>query len=667
MSSILNALWRVLICTIAVSCTLSRINAHGQRIDRIKDFICVLFLSGLQKEDLDVSLLVKLQRYNINDINNEELRKTCVPENFSTPPSLANDEKHTPLEVSGFIKDNATYSGVEKNIDAKTENRRIIEYTKGQPNLESVMNFWTNMGKRLDAKGRSGASIEVHKTRREEDKSDLTKKFSNDLNVTEFMNNVISDKNQHHAIEIYKPINADKYDLNAERIVVDHKTEPIYFNVQPPHFERNLAFKAYENVKYENNNVNIPTEQKIDDILKTINQFKAMFSNINPHKNEDMYKRHDTNKTVTKSKTEEINAPLSQSKTEPSQLNFTDELVKKIAQSVKDMVLQDLRKEMQITTTTTTHKVETISIVQKDNLNNNENIMTKVMTMLQSLKQTQTLNIQEIKTNQPTHNNQVNNIKKYDQPLKQVDKSHPTYNLTPLIHKFNTEPQNAKQNLLRPITFQTNSLEIPPLGIPIMHGLNPINQNIIVTTSAPFKSHYESDNGPSYSDSALMKVYPKEVLQSPLSAKFSKRSDDCPLNHPCDHKNEDVIRFRLSNDGKTKYDTDYYEKINLGRIKSNEGYSPRAPRFHEKLERIDRFDLGEMNEDCCRYPITQQMVECCNEKIRSRQQTSLIKKRGSYDDTHFRNFLKTQQKVTDMLEQILASKTRDMPISVETT
>ncbi|CAF4867909.1 unnamed protein product [Pieris macdunnoughi] len=598
--------------------------------------------------------------------NFRELRKTCVPENFSTPPSMANDEKDTPLEVSGFIKDNATYSEVEKNIDAiKTDNRRIIEYTKGQPNLESVMNFWTNLGKRSDAKG---SSIEVHKTRRAQElKSDLSKNFSNDLNVTEFINNVIG-KNQHHAIEIYKPINSDKYNLNEERIVVDHKTEPIYFNVQPPHFERNIAFKAYENVKYENNNVNIPTEQKIDDILKTINQFKSMFSNISPHKNEDMYKSHDTNKTFTKlSKTEEINAPLSQSKTEPSQLNFTDELVKKIAQSVKDMVLQDLRKEMQITTTTTTHKVETISIVQKDNFNNNENIMTKVMSMLQSLKQTQTLNIQEIKTNQPAHNNQVNNIKKNDQPLKQTDKSHPTYNLTPLIHKFNNEPQNSKQNLLRPITFQTNSLEIPPLGIPIMHGLNPINQNIIVTTFAPFRSHYESDNGPSYSDSALMKVYPKEVLQSPLSAKFSKRSDDCPLNHPCDHKNEDVIRFRLSNDGKTKYDTDYYEKINLGRIKSNEGYSPRAPRFHEKLERIDRFDLGEMNEDCCRYPITQQMVECCNEKIRSRQQTSLIKKRGSYDDTHFRNFLKTQQKVTDMLEQILASKTRDMPVSVETT
>ncbi|XP_045531371.1 uncharacterized protein LOC123718689 isoform X2 [Pieris brassicae] len=655
MSSILNALWRVLFCTIAVSY-----------------FLCVLFLSGLQKEDLDVSLLVKLQRYNINDINNEELRRACAPENFSTPPSMTNDVKDTTLEVRGFIKDgNTTYSEVEKNIDAiKTDNRRTIEYTKGQPNIQSVMNFWTNMGKRSDAKGRSGSSIEVHKTRRAQElKSDLTKTFSNNLNVTEFMNNVISDKNQHHAIEIYKPIIPDKYNLNAERIVVDHKTEPIYFNVQP-HFERNLAFKAYENVKYENNNVNKPTEQKIDDILKTINQFKSMFSNINPNKNDDMYKRYDTNKTVTRvSKVEEMNAPVSQNKLEPSQLNFTDELVKKIAQSVKDMVLQDLRKEMQITTTTTTHKVETISILQMDNLNHNENIMTKVMTMLQSLKQKQTLNVQEIKTKQPTHNYQVNNINKYDQPLKQADKNqYPTNNLTPLIHKFNTDPQNSKQTLSRPITFQTNSLEIPPLGIQIMHGLNPINQNIIVTTFAPFKSHYESDNGPSYSDSALMKVYPKEVLQSPLSAKFSKRSDDCPLNHPCDHKNEDVIRFRLSNEGKTKYDTDYYEKINLGRVKTNnEGYSPRAPRFHEKLERIDQFDLREMNEDCCRYPITQQMVECCNEKIRSRQQTSLIKKRGSYDDTHFRNFLKTQQKVTDMLEQILASKARDMPVSVETT
>lgn len=224
------------------------------------------------------------------------------------------------------------------------------------------------MGRPKDTEART---TDIHKTitRRTHDvKNNATENqhISTDLNETEYVDKIIFNhyKNQHQPIGVINKEIPEKYSFNGERIKMDHKTEPIYFNVKPPHFEHNLTFKAYEKVKYDDNKTKIPTEQKIDDILKTINQFKTMLFNINPNKNEDIHKVHDLHNTDVKfTKMDEASAPINtQSKAGVLQLNYTDELVKKIAQSVKDMVLQDLRKEMQITTTTT-HRGDVLVII----------------------------------------------------------------------------------------------------------------------------------------------------------------------------------------------------------------------------------------------------------------------------------------------------------------
>ncbi|CAG4957301.1 unnamed protein product [Colias eurytheme] len=342
-----------------------------------------------------------------------------------------------------------------------------------------------------------------------------------------------------------------------------------------------------------------------------------------------------------------------------------EDVVLKIAQTVKDLVLRELRKEFQ--TTTTTQKPEILSISRMETYRNEENIMEKFIQMFQSMTSQQ-------KPSNPlssdNKNSEVRIIKKTRvlfNPDVIINTQKP-YDLQPQIHKHKSE----KKPIPDAITFQTNSLEIPPLGIPITHRQFPINQNIIVTTIAPFKA-LQYDNGHIYSDGASVKVYPKEIIQSPLSAKFVKRSDDCPLHHNCNHKNEDIIRFRLEgHKGSAKYDTDYYEKINLGKpvVKKDQISAVLLPKFHEKLEKSDGLETFS-DDDCCntKYGMIPQMVDCCNQKIASRQQMSIANmKRGSYDDTHFRNFLKTQQKVTDMLEKILASRTKpELPRSVETT
>ncbi|XP_075982806.1 uncharacterized protein LOC142981037 [Anticarsia gemmatalis] len=88
----------------------------------------------------------------------------------------------------------------------------------------------------------------------------------------------------------------------------------------------------------------------------------------------------------------------------------------------------------------------------------------------------------------------------------------------------------------------------------------------------------------------------------------------------------------------------------------------RGPKFHEKLERLDWSGSNYK-------PLGKMTTENCCDIIAARQQKPLakMKKRSKYDDSHFRNFLKSQQKVTDMLERILASKNKSGPRSVETT
>lgn len=119
----------------------------------------------------------------------------------------------------------------------------------------------------------------------------------------------------------------------------------------------------------------------------------------------------------------------------------------------------------------------------------------------------------------------------------------------------------------------------------------------------------------------------------------------------------DVINRPVDlNQQSRSHHSDAYERI------EHEQMHPRfkGARFHEELERIEDIPRNNYNNA--------KPSNCCD-GVAARQQMPLtkIKQRGRFDDTHFRNFLKSQQKVTDMLERILASKAKQERPSVETS
>ncbi|XP_028167823.1 uncharacterized protein LOC114358140 [Ostrinia furnacalis] len=77
-----DMLCRAVLTAVAISCTFppAVIGQGSPRKVQIKDLICVLWLSGMQREDLDVNMLRKLQRHNVNidDMDRESLKRQCL-------------------------------------------------------------------------------------------------------------------------------------------------------------------------------------------------------------------------------------------------------------------------------------------------------------------------------------------------------------------------------------------------------------------------------------------------------------------------------------------------------------------------------------------------------------------------------------------------------------
>nr|XP_021190597.2 uncharacterized protein LOC110376449 isoform X1 [Helicoverpa armigera] len=95
-------------------------------------------------------------------------------------------------------------------------------------------------------------------------------------------------------------------------------------------------------------------------------------------------------------------------------------------------------------------------------------------------------------------------------------------------------------------------------------------------------------------------------------------------------------------------------------------YDTRDTKFHKKLEKIENWPRHSWKE------FNTLPTDTSNDEISKRQQMPMVKPRipmvkprNRYDDTHFRNFLQSQQKVTDMLEKILANKMKSRDPSVE--
>lgn len=244
----------------------------------------------------------------------------------------------------------------------------------------------------------------------------------------------------------------------------------------------------------------------------------------------------------------------------------------------------------------------------------------------------------------------------------------------------NLNPYNSRQmkNLHVPITIQTNSVEIQPLAVPVSKPESLINQNIVVNSrqNVRHRSQYVRQSIPRknrFSDIRIMhrNRTHKYNKYSPVEQHEGANVPRNPIRiGHVDQTHDDVIRFRMKNHGNSRFDTDYYEKINFGNYNNgNNGHSVdfgnrNIPRFHERLERVDDRIAALSDKD------TVVKRERHDDDVPERQQLSLIdmKKGTSYDDTHFKNFLKTQQKVTDILERILATRPKtNTPRSVETT
>lgn len=285
---------------------------------------------------------------------------------------------------------------------------------------------------------------------------------------------------------------------------------------------------------------------------------------------------------------------------------------------------------------------------------------------------------------QPFNGNQAYRINQY--PANNLGNN---FNFAPqlLIHQSNrtiiTEKPKKLHKGLPPITVQTNNIEIPPLGIPLSEPQNIISQNIIVTTftKAPYRivsrTNNNDSNGSQFKNRNLHvgNQYLKsnkhliEYKSKQANPRITKEPHTSRSHNFRASNTDNVIRLTLNNNEQSDYNADYYEKINIGKyypnLNSNEEIKHhKIPRFHEQLENAERYiDYPEQEkfvDYAERYPDKtdpNEFVDNNDRKIASRQQMSINNmKKKSYDDTHFKKFLQSQQKVTDMLERILGEK-----------
>ncbi|KPJ13931.1 hypothetical protein RR48_03027 [Papilio machaon] len=198
------------------------------------------------------------------------------------------------------------------------------------------------------------------------------------------------------------------------------------------------------------------------------------------------------------------------------------------------------------------------------------------------------------------------------------------------------------------ITLQTNLIEIPPIGIPISEPVAFLNHHVIITTRRPFRN--KQQNYPLKNDMKLKYNNPI-IKHKPVRT----RNVNPRINTNIRYDNYYNNKKQPEPDKKRMSDVDESREIKT--TKPRGVYRPRSQsnikKFHEKLEQYPKMKYKEVNVDCCKDEIftSEQILE---DEMRSR------------DEVSFRNLLKTQQKVTDMLTQMLAKrKKEDLPLSVE--
>ncbi|XP_045777051.1 uncharacterized protein LOC123875330 isoform X2 [Maniola jurtina] len=739
--------------------------------------MCVLLLSGMQKEDLDVSMLTKLKRHNvsIDDMNNEELLQSCIesrnnnsiekvaqpfiskPKNaalgeYKTSTDLAILKRPRDLENSSYNMStdyNINHEFHENNKESLKENAdenkrnvgQVTEYPDGQAKLESVSKYLQDM--RVNKTAIYVPIPQPVSIKEQESKRNIT----NDLNSAETLNRLIANLSKRSSIST-KPTTTQKNLINIEDLYEQlfslRKQDNMEENhtVNPGSLQTHLAIQKNDRKTsvgkeiVENDSdtkrkeLNISNHKNLNDAL-TLNN---TYSSCNPFISdaEVMSKFNGKAKESLKlsrnpffNKFERVDTMSTN--IEPK-YNFSRDMIKEIADSVKELILRDLRKELLETTTlistttiisTTTRTTKTDStfktILNKENIKSQDSVMKKFLELFEEIKTLKRNNFVIPNENKEGTNNketkQNGNIKEFKEFLQiamparipneivqlsfnanqiygikqyPLVNSEKTSNFASQIHKYRSditfkkqEPNRLNKDLL-PLTVQTNNIEIPPLGIPLDNSQNLIRENIIITTTVPYRILPNINGGPiktrnqqneyigtPHSEERFFKAYQSKQA-NPRSSKESYKS---PAHQFHPNSKDNIIRFTLNNNDHSKYHADYYEKINIRNYtpspESDEIKHQDIPRFHEKLEKVERYldypeqDMYTDENDCCteKFRYSQAMIDCCNRKIASRQQMSLNNmKKKSYDDTHFKKFLQSQQKVTVMLEKILGDK-----------
>lgn len=217
---------------------------------------------------------------------------------------------------------------------------------------------------------------------------------------------------------------------------------------------------------------------------------------------------------------------------------------------------------------------------------------------------------------------------------------------------------NTKNNYrTSPITMQTNSVEVPPLGLPAQQSM--VYQNIVVSTKRPFEK-VRNDFLPSYISHDRTHYGDNNRIELPPHPPQSRNPyNEYGINRH--NRIKEFINDEYSKEIKTRKPIKYKPH---GRSHYS-GHN--IERFHEELERAD-----DCPQNCRSIEYRNIDYDNVSPKLISRHQFPLsgagAKKRPRYDDAHFRNFMQTQQKVNNMLERILATKTiANKPRSVETT
>ncbi|CAK1583834.1 unnamed protein product [Parnassius mnemosyne] len=753
-----------------------------EEVDNVTDLICVLLLSGVQKNDLDVNTLRKLEQRNVNihDVNNEELGSECLQNDGKT--RMQAEEvmnallKNTPVQVkTKELKYNTIVNKEYENYNQKSigntsimmRDRRtattgqffeeptkmlINSYhtneitTESEPKLEKVINFWQTLVKR-NRKMTTDSSIikkendisyykfmKIENTTPSESKiekpQNLKVMTDNDLenaNIVEggYLNNMLSEYITQQKTSIQTSTTTKRSDdigieNESVNLVTDDDSDIFKYLLNAPDkessethninghlskysYEFNFSKRKYPNKKSEhgkNRRQSFEDDEDLNNIF--VRDFDFMKSNKELENDKQTTIQHLLLKNERTDNTRGERSKNIYNLFNYSTTTLPSEIIKKIAEDVKALVLKDLNKDMGLANSTVLYVTTTKGPTSTTPRNQEEirkkkfetsYVIDKIMEILQKYKTE--------KESDVMHTTEQNNEKKvfytqkivYPPLLPPIDNyaMKPATNLPQLNYSLKSaqhtkkvarlkldNPKQKPFNPIRslpphvnsvnsanifktmPLTIQTNLNEIPPLSVSVSNPLALVSHNIIISTRRPLHNklrYVPTGNNKLVNNKKSVIGAAKRIREEKLPKERIQNDKDYD-----DSDVKNVIKFKImDNEGSENYD---YENLRSKYYKSHRDSFNRLglhnqnniQRFHEKLEKYQPKVIYEDADE----------EDCCKDAIFQREQRPLTDM-NRRDDTSFKKLLRTQQKVTDMLERMLAKTKLEQPLSVETT